>query len=145
MVRFGMRRLALTTALCALVGCSHAQLESTGDKMVRVERATTGVVDGVVGFKDATKEDCLAQNLATEAERAKCVEKALAAVKASKAGVATVRAALVTFWELYPVLDRKLAEGGRLTAEDLAELVALATAVADAYQELIKEVQEAKR
>lgn len=138
------RTVILLAALC-LSGCSHAQLTKAGDSMVRVERATEGVVDGVVAFKDVTKEDCIAQNLATEAERATCVEKALATVKASKVGVAAVRAALVTFWKLYPVLDRKLAEGGRLSAGDIAELTALATAVADAYQELIKEVQEAKR
>jgi hypothetical protein len=140
----GNRSLLLAAALL-LAGCSHAQLESTGDKMVRVERATEGVVDGVVAFKDVTKDDCIAQNLATEAERAQCVEKALAAVKVSKVGVAAVRVALVSFWQLYPVLDRKLTEGGRLGAEDLAELAARAAAVADAYQKLIKEVQEAKR
>lgn len=140
-----MRRFTLVAALLPALACSHAQLERTGDGMVRVERATEGVVDGVVAFKDVVKEDCVAQNLATEAERAECVEKAVKAVKASKVGVAAVRAALVSFWELYPVLDQKLANGERLTADDLAELARRAQAVATAYQELIKEVQAAKR
>lgn len=141
-----MRSAAVTLvlALCA-TGCSHAQLRSAGDQMVRAERATEGVVTGVVAFKEATKEDCIAQNLATEAERATCVEKALAAVQASRVGVEAVRAALVTFWELYPVLDAKLASGERLAAEDLADLVARGAAVAEAYQRLITQVQEAKR
>jgi len=140
-----MRRNPALLALVLLVGCSHSQLQDAGDKMVRVERATEGVVTGVVAFKDATKGDCIEQNLATEGERAKCVEKALATVKVSKVGVAAVRAALVTFWELYPVLEAKLAGGGRLGAEDLAALASAATGVAQAYQTLITEVQEAKK
>jgi hypothetical protein len=112
--------------------------------MVRVERGTQGVVDGVSAAKDAVKEDCIAQDLQTEAERMACVEDALNAVRGSKAAVQGVKAALVTFWTVYPVLEAKLERGDRLSAADLADLASKADAVVAAYRDLIKYAKEAK-
>lgn len=124
----------------ALSACSHAQLEKTGDAMVRVERSTQGVVDGISAAKDAVKEDCIAKQLETEAERMACIEDVLAAVRGSKAAVQAVKAALVTFWTLYPVLE----QGKKITPADLAELASRADAVYAAYRDLVKYAKEAK-
>jgi hypothetical protein len=112
--------------------------------MVRVERGTQGVVDGVSAAKDVVKEDCIAQDLQTEAERMACVEDVLSAVRGSKAAVQGVKAALVSFWTLYPILEAKLERGERLGASDFAELASKADAVVAAYQDLIKYAKEAK-
>lgn len=113
--------------------------------MIRVERATEGVVDGVVAYKDTVKEECIAKALETEAERAACVERAVQALSVSQVAVAGVKAALTSFWALYPVLEEKLARGERLGAGDMADLAARGTAVVEAYEQLIRAVQEAKR
>jgi uncharacterized protein YaiE (UPF0345 family) len=116
--------------------------------MVRVERATQGVVDGVSETKDAIKDDCVAQveagTLRTEAERMKCVEGALKLVRGSKVAVQAVKAGLVSFWTLYPVLEAKLERGEKLSVGDLAKLVSKADAVGRAYQDLIKYAKELK-
>jgi hypothetical protein len=137
-------RLALGAVIFA-AGCTHSQLRSAGDNMVRVERATQGVVDGVVAYKDVVKADCVEQNLQTEAERAKCVEKAVAVLRVSEPAVQGVKAALVSFWELYPVLEAKLVNKEKVTGADLADLAARAARVAAEYEALIKAVQEAKK
>lgn len=139
-----MRRFAFALVLLA-ASCSSSQLRAAGTNMIRVERATAGVVDGVVAYKDTVKEDCIAQNLATEAERAACVERAVKVLSISQVGVVAVKAALASFWALYPVLEEKLARGERIEAGDMADLAARGTEVVEAYQQLIRAVQEAKR
>ena len=113
--------------------------------MVRVERGTEGVVDGISAAKDVVKDDCAEQQLETEAERMACVEDILAAVRGSKVAVQAVKAALVTFWTLYPVLEAKVARGEKISASDLGELVRRADEVVAAYSDLIKFAKEAKR
>lgn len=132
----------LVAAALFATGCSHMQLERTADKMVRLERGTESVVAGVVQFKDTTKADCIAQKLKTEAERAACVDKALKAVRASQPAVLTVKAALVSFWHLYGVLEAKLVNGERLSQHDVAELVARGATVVNAYAKLVESVKE---
>lgn len=143
-----MRALHLLLVL-SLTGCAGAKLERYGDAMVRVERGTQGVVDGVSATKNVIKQDCVAQveagKLTTEAERMKCVEGALELVRGSKVAVQAVKAALVSFWTLYPVLEAKLQRGEKLDAGDLAGLVSRSDAVVAAYQDLIKYAKEAKR
>lgn len=112
--------------------------------MIRVERGSQGVVDGVSAARAAVKEDCVAQQLETEAERMACIEKILETVRATKAGVQAVKAALVSFWTLYPVLEAKLERGERLTASDLAALASRADAVYAAYADLVTYAKEIK-
>lgn len=139
-----MRRFAAGLCLLLPLGCAHAELEDVGDAMVRVERGAQGVVDGVSAAKDAVKEDCVAQDLETEAERMACVEDMLDVVRGTKAAVAAVRAALVSFWTLYPVLEAKLDRGDKLTAADMAALAEKAGAVYAAYEDLIQYAKEVK-
>jgi hypothetical protein len=133
----------------ALTGCAGTPLQRTGDGMIRVERGTQGVVDGVSATKDVIKADCVAQaeagKLQTEAQRLQCVDKALKMVRGTKAAVQAVKAALVTFWTLYPVLEAKVDRGEKLTASDLGALTSRADEVVKAYRDLIKYAQEAKQ
>ncbi len=112
--------------------------------MVRIERATAGVADGISAAKVVVKEDCIAKQLETEAERMACVEDILVAVRGTKTAVQAVKAALVTFWTLYPVLEARLEAGGKVTPADLAELVRRADAVVTAYQDLLKYAKEVR-
>lgn len=142
-MRRPLNALVVSTAL--LAGCSATQLRNAGDKMVRVERAAQGASDGVVAFKDATIETCRDQRLETEAERANCVEAAVQLVKVAQPLVQGVRAALISFWELYPVLEAKLVNGEKLSADDLAELADRASRVAAEYGKLLKAIKDARK
>ena len=143
-----MRALHLILAL-SLTGCAGVKLQRYGDAMVRVERGTQGVVDGVSATKDMIKQDCVAQvdagKLKTEAERMKCIEGALKLVRGAKVAVQAVKAGLVSFWTLYPMLEAKLERGEKLDARDFAKLMSKADAVVAAYQDLIKYAKETKR
>lgn len=130
--------------LLLLVSCSHAQLEAAAETVIRAERGTAVLVEGVVDYKDVVKEDCIAQNLQTEAERAACVEKALKAVKVSRASLQGVRAALVSFWEVYGLLEAKLVRKEKITGADLADLLARGARVVTEYEAMIKAIKEAK-
>lgn len=143
-----MKAVAAVLAL-TLTGCAGTNLQRAGDGMIRIERGTQGVVDGVSATKDVIKADCVAQveagKLQTEAARLQCVDKALKMVRGSKAAVQAVKAALVTFWTLYPVLEAKVDRGEKITASDLAALTSRGDEVVKAYQDLIKYAKEAKQ
>lgn len=129
----------------AAAGCAHQGMERAGDAMLRVERATQGLSDGVVAFKDATKQDCIARELATEAERAACVDKAVKALEITRVGVSAVAAALTTFWEAYAILEARQNAGERLSQADVLALAQHGARVAAAYERLVREVQEVRR
>ena len=112
--------------------------------MIRIERSTTGVVDGISAAKDAVLEACRAKELPTEEQRLACVGKALDAVRGSQAAVATVRAALVTFWTFYPLLEAKARAGETVSAAELAALIQHADAVVDAYRQLAEYARKAQ-
>lgn len=139
-----MRRLLLSILL-PLAACSYANLQRTGDAMLRAERATQAVSDGVIAFKDATKEECIRQNLATEAQRAACVERAVQALEVTRVGVASVAAALTTFWESYAVIESRLNAGGRVTQHDVLVLAGHGARVTEAYAKLVREIEEVRR
>jgi len=142
-----MRTISLILAITCS-GCAGAKLERYGDRMIRVERATEGVVRGVHQTKELIKSDCEQQEAAgklqTEAERMKCIEGALELVRGSKVAVQAVKAALVSFWVLYPVLEAKIEHGEKLDARDFAMLASKAGAVTTAYQDLIRYTKEIK-
>lgn len=127
-----------------LAACSHAQLQRAGDGMIKVERATSAVVDGAVAFKDEVKADCVAQDLQTAEERKACVEPAYKVLDVVEPGTAGIRAKLVTFWSLYVVLETKIQSGEKLNADDIAKLVKQADAVVAAYRDVLKSVAAAK-
>jgi len=141
-----VRKLATTALVCLALaaGCSHQQLERTGDKMIRVERGTEGLVAEVVKFKDDKIAECREQSLPSEAERAACVEPATKLVEGTEPAVQALRAALITFWELYPVLEARLEGGERITPEEIAELSERAGRVLAEYATLVQMIREAK-
>jgi len=136
---------ALTLALGSSPACSRAQLEASGDAMLRVERATEGAVDVVIAYKEQVLSACEARDLATRDEREACVEPARRLVDASEPVVLAVRAALVSFWEVYPLLEARIEAGKRITPEDFAELAARAQRVSSAYRELLGAIKDTKR
>lgn len=147
-LRSTMRHLlafAVAFVLVALPGCAHSTMERAGDAMLRAERASQAVVDGVVAFKDATKDDCVAQDLATESERAACVERAVKAIEISRVGISAVAAALTTFWETYAVLQARVDAGERVSKTDLLMLADHGAKVIGAYDTLVREIQEVRR
>jgi len=136
---------ALTLAAAVLAsGCSHQQLRRTGDRMIRVERGAEGLVEQVVEFKDARIADCRAQDLLTAEDREACVEPAVKLVEGTEAATQALRAALVTFWEVYPVLEAKLLNREKITADDLADLAARASRVASEYAALVDMIRAAR-
>lgn len=140
-----LRRFVLAAAATLLLGCTHAQLVKSGDAMIRVERGTQGVVEGVVVYKDQTKKTCIDKNLETAEERAECVAKALRAVEVSEDSVKVIKEALRAYWTLYPVLEAKFQNGERPTQEELAELASRAADVYAAFKSLVQGVKEAKQ
>lgn len=142
-----MRTLQILLAL-SVTSCASAKLERYGDAAVRIERSTQGVVDGVHATKETIKADCVLQaqagKLTTEAERMKCVEKALQLIDVTTVAVQAVKAALVSFWTLYPVLEARIQGGEKLGAADWAKLMSKADAVVAAYQDLVKYAKEMK-
>lgn len=140
-----MRRSLPSLIIVFVLGCTHAQLERAGDAMLRTERATQAVSDGVIAFKDVTKEECIRQALETEAERAACVAKAVKALDVSRVGVSAVAAALTTFWEVYAAIEVRMNAGGRISQDDLVQLASQSARVLEAYARLVQEVQEVRR
>lgn len=134
--------LILTSALVA--GCSHQQLRRTGDRMVRIERGAEGLVDQVVEFKESKIDDCRAKSLPTPEEREECVAPAIKLVEGTEAATQALRAALITFWELYPVLEAKLINKEKVTADDLADLGERAARVATEYATLVDMIRSAR-
>lgn len=141
-VRFVL--LLLVAALLGM-GCATAQLSDAAERMIQIERGTSAVVEGVVVFKDATKADCVAKKLPTEAERAACVKQAVRAVEISEVGVLAIKAALASFWEFYGVVQARRQAEDQLRREDLLELLSRAGRVVTAYGEFVKAVKEAKQ
>lgn len=139
-----MRRTFLVLTVSVL-GCTHAQLERTGDAMLRAERATQALSDGAVQFGEQTKAECVAKDLQAESERAQCVAVARKVVEAAELGVSAVKTALVSFWGAYAVLETRAAAGGRLRASDLHPLLADVGVVGAAYADLVRTIQEAKK
>lgn len=137
-----LRAATVVVTLVFVSACAGAKLERVGNAMIRVERGTEGVVDGVSAAKDAVKEECVSRQLQTEAERMKCVEDILEVVRGSKVAVAAVRAALVSFWTFYPIMEAKLERGEKLGPEDLQQLAAHAHDVYAAYQVLVEYAKE---
>jgi hypothetical protein len=145
-----MRKLAVIVVFASLSisGCNAARLQKTGDAMVRVERAGSGIVKEVDAFAVEQEENCRAQNLQTQDERAECVAVALKAVEVTEAATQALKAALVTFWNLYPVLEAKVVNKERLSADDIGELIAMADRVYAEYAkllEVIKEIRAARK
>ncbi len=140
-----VRFAAILTFAFLVTACAGTDLERVGDAMVRVERGTQGIADGVSAAKEIVKDECAAKQLETEAERMACVEDILAVVRGSKTAVQAVRAALVTFWSAYPVLESKLERGEKLTAADFAELAQRADDVYSAYSDLVRYAKETKQ
>lgn len=135
----------LLAATMAMSACAHSHLVKSGDAMVRAERGTEGVVAEVLEFKDATIKSCRAQDLLTPEARAECADPAVKAVELTEASVETIKAALVSFWTLYPILEAKFDSGERPSAAELAELATSSAAVLSAFQGLVKAVKEAKK
>lgn len=145
-----MRKLAVIVVFASfsISGCNAARLQKTGDRMVRVERAGAGIAKEVDSFAAEQEEDCRAQNLQTQEERAECVSVALKAVETTEAATVALKAALVTFWNLYPVLEAKVVNKERLSAEDIGELLGMAERVYAEYAkllEVIKEIRAARK
>ncbi len=145
MRRFAVFPLAVTIfAAPALSGCTAAQLRKSADAMVRIEKATEGVVEDVDTFAAAEKELCVAQDLQTKEARAECIGPALKAVTITEAATQALRAALITFWELYPVLEAKIERGEKLSAEDLKPLFQAADRVQSEYRKLLPIIEEVR-
>ena len=135
---------ALCVILCALwvAGCNLRNLRRTGDAMVRVERAAEELVLEVDDFGASEEERCRDLGLETKAERAECVATALKVVEGSEVAIQALKAALETFWRLYPEIEAKLEAGEKVGAEDLAVLFQIADQVRAEYAKLVPLVQE---
>lgn len=134
----------LVATLFVPLGCAASQLRNTGDAMVRIEKATAGVVEDVDAFAESEKQRCIAKDLQTKEARAECIGPALGAVTVTEAATQALRAALITFWELYPLLEAKLARGERISLEDLGPLLEAAGRVQAEYKKLLPVIEEVR-
>ena len=134
----------VATLFVPLTSCAASQLRNTGDAMVRIEKAAGGIVEDVDEFAESEKQKCVAKDLQTKEVRAECIEPALKAVTVTEAATQALRAALVTFWELYPLLEAKLARGERLSLEDLGPLLEAADRVQAEYKKLLPVIEEVR-
>lgn len=138
------QRLAPYLAIFLAFACTPQELRRAGDRMLRVERGAQGLVTEVERFKTQKIDECRAQDLATAEDRAACVAPATELVESTEVSVRALRASLVTFWELYPLLEARTLDGGRLSPEDLAMVLERAGRVAQEYLRLAESVREAQ-
>lgn len=105
--------------------------------MVRLERGAEELVLEMDHFGAEEEQRCRAKGLETREERASCVETAAKAVQATQTVVQALKAALETFWRLYPELEAKLEGGEKVSVEDLGVLFTVADQVRDEYAKLV--------
>lgn len=132
-----MRKVVGSILVCvALTGCATQKLNTAAKIALVTEKSAAGGLRAIDQFAADETERCRAEQLATEAERAACIELAARAVAAGEVVGQQLQATLENFWVVWATIKAKSESGLKPEPEDWAALAEVAGRVQQQFEDL---------